>query len=173
MSFPFQPRLFGVIRSGYNARQLGRDVVAGLIVGLLAVPLAIGFGVASIPFVPPAGLPSPAAMGLYSAIFGGFLISLLGGSRVQIGGPTGAFIPIVAVIAERHGLGGLWLATFLAGLMLIALGLVRAGAFSRFIPLPVVIGFTSGIAVLIGVQQIKDLGGLKLAQALPAPEATG
>ena len=168
MSFPFQPRLFEILRSGYTTRQLGNDVIAGLIVGLLAVPLAIGFGVASIPFVPPAGFPSPAAMGLYSAILGGLVISLLGGSRVQIGGPTGAFIPIVAVIAERHGLGGLFLATFLAGLILLALGLVRAGAFSRFIPLPVVIGFTSGIAVLIGIQQIKDLGGLKLAGALPA-----
>ena len=94
--------------------------------------------------------------------------SLFGGSRVQVGGPTGAFVPIVAVIAERHGLAGLWLATFLAGLILIGLGLVRAGAFSRFIPLPVVIGFTSGIAVLIGIQQIKDLGGLKIVGALPA-----
>ncbi len=148
--------------------QLGNDVVAGLIVGLLAVPLAIGFGIASIPFTPPAGFPSPAAMGLYSAIFGGLIISLFGGSRVQVGGPTGAFVPIVAVIAERHGLAGLWLATFLAGLILIGLGLVRAGAFSRFIPLPVVIGFTSGIAVLIGIQQIKDLGGLKIVGALPA-----
>ena len=125
MSFPFQPRLLELLRSGYSTKQLGNDVIAGLIVGLLAVPLAIGFGVASIPFVPPAGLPSPAAMGLYSAVLGGFLISLLGGSRVQIGGPTGAFIPIVAVIAERHGLSGLWLATFMAGLILIALGLVR------------------------------------------------
>lgn len=168
MNFPFQPKLLEVLRSGYTRTQLGNDVIAGLIVGLLAVPLAIGFGIASIPFTPPAGFPSPAAMGLYSAVFGGLIISLFGGSRVQIGGPTGAFVPIVAVIAERHGLAGLWLATVLAGLILIVLGLFRAGSFSRFIPLPVVIGFTSGIAVLIGIQQIKDLGGLKIAGTLPA-----
>ncbi len=168
MNFPFQPKLLEILRSGYSRKQLGNDIIAGLIVGLLAVPLAISFGIASIPFSPPAGFPSPAAMGLYSAIFGGLIISLFGGSRVQIGGPTGAFVPIVAAIAIQHGLAGLWLATFLAGLILIALGLFRAGTFSRFIPLPVVIGFTSGIAVLIGIQQIKDLGGLKIAGALPA-----
>ncbi len=168
LKIPFHPKILEVLRGGYSARNLSADVVAGLVVGLLAVPLAIGFGIASIPFVPPAGLPSPAAMGLYSAVVGGFLVSLLGGSRVQIGGPTGAFVPIVAVIAERHGLGGLWLATFLAGLILIGMGLLRGGGFSRYIPLPVVIGFTSGIAVLIGLQQVKDLAGLKLGAPLPA-----
>ncbi len=168
MRILFLPKLVQTLREGYGAKEFGGDLVAGLVVGLIAVPLAIGFGIASIPFTPAAGLPSPAAMGLYSAILGGFIVSAFGGSRVQIGGPTGAFIPIVAVIAERHGLVGLAVATFLAGLILIGLGLARAGGFSRFIPLPVVIGFTSGIAVLIGVQQIKDLAGLRLAGPLPA-----
>ncbi|MBS0657007.1 MAG: STAS domain-containing protein [Verrucomicrobia bacterium] len=168
MRFVFAPKLLQTLREGYDRTVLLGDLSAGLIVGLLAVPLAIGFGIASIPITPPAGLPNPASMGLYTAIVGGFLVSLLGGSRVQIGGPTGAFVPIVAVIAERHGLAGLWLATFLAGLMLVLLGAFRAGGFSRFIPLPVVIGFTSGIAVIIALQQVKDLAGLRLTGPLPA-----
>lgn len=135
--------------------------------GLMALPLAIGFGIASIPVNPPPGVPSPAALGLYTAIVAGFLISLLGGSRVQIGGPTGAFIPVVAGIVMAHGLPGLWLATFLAGLLLMVLGFVRAGSFSRFIPVPVVIGFTSGIAIIIALQQLKDLLGLRLDGPLP------
>lgn len=133
----------------------------------MALPLAIGFGIASIPVNPPAGVPSPAALGLYTAIIAGFLISLLGGSRVQIGGPTGAFIPVVAGIVMAHGLPGLWLATFMAGLLLMVLGFSRAGSISRFIPVPVVIGFTSGIAIIIGLQQFKDLLGLKLEEPLP------
>lgn len=168
MKIAFAPKLLQILRAGYDRAAFAGDLTAGLIVGLLAVPLAIGFGIASIPFTPPAGLPNPASMGLYTAIVGGFLISAFGGSKVQIGGPTGAFVPIVAVIAERHGLAGLWLATFLAGLLLIAMGLARTGGFSRFIPLPVVIGFTSGIAVIIALQQVKDLAGLKLERPLPA-----
>ncbi|HEY5894237.1 MAG TPA: SulP family inorganic anion transporter [Chthoniobacterales bacterium] len=168
MSFLFRPKFIDVLAEGYSRSKLTNDVVAGLIVGLLAVPLAIGFGIASIPVTPPPGVPSPAAMGLYTAVVAGFLISALGGSRVQIGGPTGAFVPVIALIVSQHGLAGLWLATFMAGLLLLLLGIFRAGSFSRFIPLPVVIGFTSGIAVIIGVQQIKDLLGLHLDKPLPA-----
>ncbi len=163
----FKPKLVETLRT-YNGQQFRQDLGAGLLVGAMAIPLAIGFGIASIPLVPPAGIPSPAAMGLYTAIIAGFLISALGGSRVQIGGPTGAFIPIVAAIVLNQGLEGLWLATFLAGFILLALGIFKAGTFSRFIPLPVVIGFTSGISVIIALQQIKDLFGLRLSEPLSA-----
>jgi len=132
----------------------------------MALPLAIGFGIASIPagIVTPV---SPAAIGLTTAILAGLIISALGGSRVQIGGPTGAFIPIVAGIVLQHGMPCLWLATVLAGVLLLLLGLFRAGVFSRYIPMPVVVGFTSGIAVIIAIQQIKPMLGLSITGALP------
>lgn len=168
MNFPFHPKLLTCLREGYGWKQLLKDSQAGLLVGLMAVPLAIGFGIASIPIVPPAGYPNPAAMGLYTAIIAGFLISAFGGSKVQIGGPTGAFIPVVSAIVLQHGLAGLWTATFLAGIILIILGAIRAGIFSKFIPLPVVIGFTSGIAVIIASQQAKDFLGIHLSAAPPA-----
>lgn len=151
------PKLFTTLKD-YTREQFARDLTAGVIVGIVALPLAIAFAIAS-------GL-SP-ERGLYTGIVAGFLISLLGGSRVQIGGPTGAFVVIVAGIVHQHGLDGLLVATLMAGVMLIAFGLLRMGAAIKFIPYPVTIGFTSGIAVIIFSSQIKDLLGLEMA-AVPA-----
>jgi SulP family sulfate permease len=152
------PKLYTTLR-GYTRAQFMRDVGAGVIVGIVALPLAIAFAIAS-------GLPPE--RGLYTAIVAGFLISLLGGSRVQIGGPTGAFVVIVAGIVQAHGIDGLLLATLMAGVILIGFGLLRFGAAIKFIPYPVTIGFTSGIAVIIFSSQIKDLLGLEVAGAVPA-----
>ena len=166
MNIPFRPKLIEVFARGYSLKELRCDLIAGLIVGLMAILLAIGFGIASIP----AGIQtpiSPAAIGLTTAIIAGFIISALGGSRVQIGGPTGAFIPIVAGIAITHGMSCLWMATLIAGLLLVVLGFLKAGAFSRYIPLPVVVGFTSGIAVIIAIQQFKPMLGLTISGAMP------
>jgi len=138
---------------GYGWRTFGADAVAGVTVGLVALPLAMAFAIAS-------GLPPQA--GIYCAIVTGFLISALGGSRFQIGGPTGAFVVVVSAIVARHGIDGLFTCTMMAGVLLIALGLGRFGSTVRFIPRPVVIGFTNGIAVLIASTQIKDFLGLDL-----------
>ena len=150
----FEPKLLTVLREGYSRRQFIGDLGAGLVVGVVALPLAIAFAIAS-------GV-SP-EKGLYTAIIAGFLISLLGGSRVQIGGPTGAFVVIVAGIVAQYGIAGLTIATLLAGLMLIGLGLARLGGVIKFIPYPIVVGFTAGIAVIIFSSQIRDLLGLSLA----------
>ena len=146
------PKFFTTIRD-YDREQLTRDVIAGIIVGIVALPLAIAFAIAS-------GL-SP-ERGLYTAIVAGLLISLLGGSRVQIGGPTGAFVVIVSGIVQQYGVDGLVLATLLAGFILVAFGLLRLGAAIKFIPYPVTIGFTSGIALIIFSSQIRDLLGLEM-----------
>jgi len=151
------PKLVTTLR-GYTRAQFAADGVAGVIVGIVALPLAIAFGIAS--GVTP-------QQGLVTAIVGGFLISALGGSRVQIGGPTGAFVVIVADVVARHGLDGLLVATMLAGALLIGLGLARLGGALKFIPRPVIVGFTSGIAVLIFSTQVRDLLGLRLA-SVPA-----
>lgn len=151
------PKLFTVLK-GYDRRQLVPDLTAGVIVGIVALPLSIAFAIAS-------GL-EPRA-GLYTAIVAGFLISALGGSRVQIGGPTGAFVVIVYAIVQEHGVDGLAVATLMAGVMLIAFGLARLGAAIKFIPFPVVTGFTSGIALIIFSSQVKDLLGLEMG-AVPA-----
>lgn len=143
---------------GYNQHLFMKDVGAGLTVGVVALPLAMAFAIAS-------GLKPEA--GLFTAIIAGFLISVLGGSRVQIGGPAGAFIVIVYGIVERYGLANLIIATAMSGVMLFAMGFFKAGTLIRFIPVSVVIGFTNGIAVLIAVSQIKDFLGLKVA-AMPA-----
>ena len=137
------------------------DLMAGLIVGIVALPLAIAFGIAS-------GV-SP-SQGILTAIIGGFLVSALGGSRVQIGGPTGAFIVIIYGIVSNPqlGLSGLMIATMLAGVFLIVLGVCRLGTIIKFIPYPIVVGFTSGIAVTIFTTQIKDLLGLNITEAIPA-----
>ena len=156
-SFFFRPRLIDALR-GYDAARLSRDVGAGLTVGVVALPLAMAFAIAS-------GLKPEA--GLFTAIIAGLLISLLGGSRVQIGGPAGAFIVIVYGILERYGLANLIIATALSGVMLFMMGLMRLGTLIRFIPVAVVIGFTNGIAVLIMVSQIKDLFGLSVT-SMPA-----
>lgn len=149
----FAPRLFSELRH-YNKEKLAADLMAGLIVGIVALPLAIAFGIAS-------GV-SP-SQGILTAIIGGFIVSALGGSRVQIGGPTGAFIVIIYGIVSNPqlGLSGLMIATMLAGIFLIVLGVCRLGTIIKFIPYPIVVGFTSGIAVTIFTTQIKDLFGLQ------------
>ncbi|HEU4628616.1 MAG TPA: SulP family inorganic anion transporter [Gemmatimonadaceae bacterium] len=151
------PKLVTTLR-GYSRAQFGADVAAGVIVGIVALPLAIAFAIAS--GVTP-------GRGLWTAIVAGLLISALGGSRVQIGGPTGAFVVIVYGIVQRHGVDGLIVATFMAGIILIAMGLLRFGAAIKFIPHPVTIGFTSGIAVIIFSSQVKDFLGLRMG-AVPA-----
>lgn len=152
-SSSFAPRLVSELRH-YNKEKLAADLMAGLIVGIVALPLAIAFGIAS-------GV-SP-SQGILTAIIGGFIVSALGGSRVQIGGPTGAFIVIIYGIVSNPNLGlpGLMLATMLAGAFLILLGVCRLGTIIKFIPYPIVVGFTSGIAVTIFTTQIKDLFGLQ------------
>jgi SulP family sulfate permease len=151
------PKLFSTLRQ-YDGRQFSADVVAGVIVGIVALPLAIAFAIAS-------GLP-PAA-GLWTAIVAGFLISALGGSRVQIGGPTGAFVVIVYGIVQQHGVDGLAVATIMGGVILVVLGLLRLGSMIRFVPFPVITGFTSAIGVTIGVQQLDAALGLEEAAYPP------
>lgn len=153
MSRVFKPKFFSLFKTGYSKDQLRSDVMAGIIVGIVALPLAIAFAIAS-------GV-SP-ERGLITAIVAGFLISFLGGSRVQIGGPTGAFVVIVFGIVEQHGIEGLIISTFLAGLFMIAFGLLRLGTIIKFIPHPLVVGFTSGIAVIIFSTQIKEFLGLTM-----------
>jgi len=139
---------------GYTRHDFLTDLLAGVIVGIVALPLAIAFGIAS--GVTP-------AQGLYTAIIGGFIISALSGSRVQIGGPTGAFVVIVYGIVQVYGFDGLAVATLMAGIFLIAMGLARLGAAIKFIPYPVTLGFTAGIALIIATQQVKDVLGLTMA----------
>jgi len=148
----FKPKLFDTLKN-YNRQQFSKDLLAGLIVGIVALPLAIAFAIAS-------GV-SP-EKGLYTAVIAGFIISAMGGSRVQIGGPTGAFIVIVYGIVQVHGVNGLIIATFMAGVMLIIMGFARLGAVIKFIPHPLIIGFTSGIALIIFSSQVKDFFGLKM-----------
>lgn len=155
MNSVFKPKLFTALREGYTKHQLQSDVLAGIIVGIVALPLAIAFAIAS-------GV-SP-EKGLITAIVAGFLISFLGGSRVQIGGPTGAFVVIVFGIIEQYGIEGLIISTFLAGLMLIAFGLLRLGTIIKFIPHPLIVGFTSGIAVIIFSTQVKEFFGLAITE---------
>ena len=149
----FQPKLFSTVKH-YTKEQFTSDLMAGVIVGIVALPLAIAFGIAS-------GV-SP-EKGLYTAIIAGFIVSFLGGSRVQIGGPTGAFIVIVYGVVQQYGLAGLAVATVMAGVLLVLMGCLRLGGIIKFIPYPVVVGFTSGIALTIFSQQIKDLFGLQIA----------
>ncbi|MEE2690039.1 MAG: SulP family inorganic anion transporter [Pseudomonadota bacterium] len=150
----FTPKLFTVLREGYGAKEFRADAFAGATVAIVALPLSMAIAIAS--GVGP-------ERGLYAAIIGGFLVSLLGGSRFQIGGPAGAFIILVAATVERHGLDGMLLATLLSGLMLMLAGFLRLGAYIRLIPYPVTVGFTAGIAVIIFASQIRDLLGLTIA----------
>ena len=160
----FTPKLLVCLREGYSRQTFLSDLGAGLTVGIIALPLAMAFGIASIPQqVADAAGVSPPAMGLYTAVIAGFLISALGGSRVQIGGPTGAFIVIVYGIAAQHGYAGLATATLMAGVMIIIMGLSGFGGMIKFIPYPVTTGFTAGIAVIIASSQVKDFFGLKMA----------
>ena len=152
MAFFFRPKLVDSLK-GYTREQLGTDIASGITVGVVALPLAMAFAIAS-------GLKPEA--GLFTAIIAGFLISALGGSRVQIGGPAGAFIVIVYGILERYGLANLIIATAASGVLLFVMGLLKLGTLIRFIPVAVVIGFTNGIAVLIMLSQAKDFLGLKV-----------
>src|SRR4051812_24145022 len=156
----FRPAFFDAWR-GYTRADFAKDLGAGLTVGVIALPLAVGFGIAS--GVTP-------AQGLWTAIIAGFLISALGGSRFQIGGPTGAFVPILAGIVVSHGYSGLALATMMAGVILIVLGALRLGTILRFIPYPVVAGFTSGIAVIIFTAQLNEALGLGLRMPEHVPQ---
>ncbi len=154
----FRPKLFTVLKDGYSKQNLVQDLLAGVIVGIVALPLAIAFGIAS-------GA-SPEA-GILTAIVAGFLISFFGGSKVQIGGPTGAFIVIVYGIIQEYGMSGLMIATFMAGAFLILMGVLHLGTIIKYIPYPIVVGFTSGIALTIFATQIKDLFGLQI-ESVPA-----
>ena len=153
----FRPKLFDTLKT-YTKKQFSNDVFAGIIVGIVALPLAIAFAIAS--GVTP-------EKGLITAVIAGFIISAMGGSRVQIGGPTGAFIVIVYGIVQTYGINGLIIATFMAGIMLIIMGFARLGTIIKFIPHPLIIGFTSGIALIIFSSQVKDFLGLKMG-AVPA-----
>jgi len=148
----FRPKLFETLKN-YTRLQFSKDLFAGLIVGIVALPLAIAFAIAS-------GV-SP-EKGLYTAVIAGFIISAIGGSRVQIGGPTGAFIVIVYGIVQAHGINGLIIATFMAGIMLLIMGFARLGSVIKFIPHPLIVGFTSGIALIIFSSQMKDFFGLDM-----------
>lgn len=156
---PFLPKLVTVLREGYGQAALRADLTAGLTVAIVALPLSMAIAIAS--GVGP-------ERGLYTAIVGGFLVSLLGGSRFQIGGPAGAFIVLVSACVAQTGVQGLVLATLLSGVMLIAVGALRLGTYIRYIPYPVTVGFTTGIAIIIFASQIRDLMGLTLAAPEPA-----
>ena len=155
----FTPKLLTVLREGYRLPDLAADALAGLTVAIVALPLSMAIAIAS--GVGP-------ERGLFTPIIGGFLVSLLGGSRFQIGGPAGAFIVLVAACVSQTGVEGLLLATLMSGLMLVAVGLFRLGTYIKFIPYPVTVGFTAGIGVIIFSSQIKDLLGLHLGRAEPS-----
>src|ERR1700730_15992800 len=152
LSNPSLPKSILALR-GYNTQCFFHDLVAGFTVGLVALPLAMAFGIAS--------RVTPQA-GLYTAIVGGLIVALLGGSRTQIAGPTGAFVVIVAGVVSKHGVSGLLIVTMMAGVILLFLGVTGLGSAVKFIPRPVVIGFTNGIAVLIASTQIKDFLGITM-----------
>lgn len=151
----FRPKLFSILKSGLSKKQFTTDIMAGIVVGIVALPLAIAFAVAS-------GV-SP-EKGLITAVVAGLIISALGGSRVQIGGPTGAFIVIVFGIVEQYGINGLIISTIMAGIFMILFGVLKLGALLKFIPNPLVVGFTSGIALVIFSTQIKDALGLEISK---------
>src|SRR5438105_3590893 len=148
----FAPESFKAFKH-YSLRKLFSHLIAGVTVGLVALPLAMAFAIAS-------GVPPQA--GLYCAIVTGFLISALGGSKTQIGGPTGAFVVVVAGIIAKHGIDGLFMCTMMAGVLLVLLGITGMGAMVKYFPRPVVVGFTNGIAILIASTQIRDFFGLKM-----------
>src|SRR5262245_1415161 len=154
----YSPKLITVLREGYGLADLRADVISGLTVAIVALPLSMAIAIAS--GVTP-------GRGLYTAVVGGFIVSLLEGSRFQIGGPGGAFMVLVAVTADRHGVDGVILATMMAGVFLIAAGFLRLGTYIKFIPYPVTVGFTAGIAVIIFASQLKDLFGITLAGKEP------
>src|SRR5258708_5409067 len=152
ISIPFRPKLVDALKH-YSSAEFFADLVAGITVGIVALPLAMAFAIAS-------GVKPEA--GIFTAVIAGFIISVLGGSRVAIGGPTGAFVVIVYGIYQQYGLSNLMICTVMAGVILLIMGLARLGTMIKFIPYPVTVGFTSGIAVLIFSTQIKDFFGLKV-----------
>ncbi|WP_029583402.1 SulP family inorganic anion transporter [Bradyrhizobium sp. URHD0069] len=154
----YAPKLITVLREGYGFADFRADVISGLTVAIVALPLSMAIAIAS-------GVTPD--RGLYAAVIGGFIVSLLGGSRFQVGGPAGAFIVLVALTVQRHGVDGVILATAMAGLFLIAAGLLRLGTYIKFIPYPVTVGFTAGIAVIIFASQLKDLLGITLTTTEP------
>jgi SulP family sulfate permease len=154
----YSPKLITVLREGYGLADLRADLISGLTVAIVALPLSMAIAIAS-------GVTPD--RGLYTAVVGGFIVSLLGGSRFQIGGPAGAFIVLVALTAERHGTEGVILATMMAGVFLIGAGFLRLGTYIKFIPYPVTVGFTAGIAVIIFASQLKELLGITLAAKEP------
>jgi SulP family sulfate permease len=154
----YAPKLITVLREGYSFADFRADVISGLTVAIVALPLSMAIAIAS-------GVTPD--RGLYAAVIGGFIVSLLGGSRFQVGGPAGAFIVLVALTVQRHGVDGVILATSMAGLFLIAAGLLRLGTYIKFIPYPVTVGFTAGIAVIIFASQLKDLLGITLTTEEP------
>jgi len=154
----FTPKLITILSEGYGFRALRADIMAGLTVAIVALPLSMAIAIAS---------GTTPERGLYTAIVGGFLVSALGGSRFQIGGPAGAFIVLVAATVDRHGIDGLALATAIAGFLLMTAGFLRLGTYIKFIPYPVTVGFTAGIAVIIFASQIRDLLGLTLVGKEP------
>jgi len=156
----FTPKLVTILREGYGLANLRADAIAGLTVAIVALPLSMAIAIAS---------GASPAQGLYTAIVGGFLVSAFGGSRFQIGGPAGAFIVLVAATVAQHGMDGLLLATILSGVILMIIGFLRLGTYIKFIPYPVTVGFTAGIAVIIFSSQIKELLGLTLTRPEPGP----
>ncbi|MFT3783517.1 MAG: SulP family inorganic anion transporter [Nibricoccus sp.] len=156
----FQPRITELAREKYGRAELFRDGLSGITVGLIALPLALALGVASVPTGVATPFPAP-AVGLFTAIIAGFIISAFGGSRVQIGGPTAAFIPVVLLIVERYGYDGLLLSTIMAGAILLLMGLTRMGTLIKFIPYPVTSGFTTGIAITIMASQATEFLGIQ------------
>lgn len=154
----FTPKLFTLLRQGISKAQISKDVLSGIVVGIVALPLAIAFAIAS-------GVPPD--KGLITAIVAGLIISVFGGSRVQIGGPTGAFIVIVYAIVQEHGVAGLTIATFMAGVLIILMGLIKLGNLLKFFPYPLIVGFTSGIALIIFSSQVNDFLGLRI-ETVPA-----
>src|SRR5258706_14173154 len=157
-SIPFRPKLVDALK-GYSSQNFLADLVAGITVGIVALPLAMAFAIAS-------GVKPEA--GIFTAVIAGFIISAFGGSRVSIGGPAGAFVVIIYGIGQQYGASNLLICTVMAGFILLVMGFARLGTMIKFIPYPVTVGFTSGIAVLIFSTQIKDFFGLQLDKAMPA-----
>lgn len=162
----FRPRALELLRQRPEGFSWSGEIVAGITVGMIALPLALALGIASIPAGAATPLPAP-ALGIFTAILAGLIVSFLGGSRVQIAGPTAAFIPIILLIVTEHGYAGLLLATMMAGVILILMGVTRLGGLIKYIPWPVTSGFTTGIAVAIVITQIPDFTGLRGAEPIP------
>lgn len=162
----FRPRLLAVWREGYSRKLAVADTLSGITVGLIALPLALALGVASVPFGAATPLPAP-ALGIFTAIIGGLIAAALSGSRVQVSGPTAAFVAVILLVIEKHGYDGLILATLMAGAILVLMGLAGLGNLIKFIPYPVTSGFTTGIAITLVASQAADFLGVRATEAPP------